>query len=176
MPPRAHLKQTAAGLVPEGAGWFVVNARQAPWLTGEFGAYTRFEGDERFPALGFNVAVLEPGQPSCYYHAEDEQEDFLVLRGECLLIVEGEEHPLRQWDFVHCPPWTEHVFVGAGDRPCALLAVGTRRAGGVVYPDSDLARRHRAGVTRVTRDPAEAYADIADDVAAPYRHGWLGDD
>jgi uncharacterized cupin superfamily protein len=173
MPDEAPLRQTPGGLVPENAGWFVVNAREARWLSGEFGAYTRFEGETRFPSVGINIGVLQPGQPACYYHAENEQEDFLVLAGRCLLLIEGEERPLRAWDFVHCPPWTEHVLVGAGDGPCAILAVGTRLSDEVVYPVSELARRHRAGVLRRTRDPAEAYTGLADDVDTPYQPGWL---
>ncbi|MBV8735249.1 MAG: cupin domain-containing protein, partial [Solirubrobacterales bacterium] len=138
----------------------MLNAREARWLDGQYGAYTRFEGDPRFPKLGFNIGVLEPGQPACMYHGEDEQEDFLVLSGECLLLIEGTEQRLKQWDFVHCPPWTEHVFVGAGEGPCTLLAVGTRLADSVVYPRSELALRHHAGVERETREPDEAYAGI----------------
>ena len=175
MPDKAPLKQTGSGLVPEGGGWFVLNARDARWLTGDFGSYTRFEGDTRFPHLGFNIGVLQPGQPACYYHGEDDQEDFLVLSGECLLLIDGEERHLSAWDFVHCPPWTEHVFIGAGDGPCTVLAVGTRRTDAVVYPESELAQRHRAGVSRRTRSPAKAYADVADDVDTPYRDGWLPD-
>jgi uncharacterized cupin superfamily protein len=173
VPDKAPLHRTAGGLVPEGAGWFVVNARDARWLSGDFGAYTRFEGETRFPLLGINIGVLQPGQPACYYHGENEQEDFLVLDGACLLLIEGQERELKAWDFVHCPPWTEHVFVGAGDGPCAILAVGTRLTDEVVYPVSELARRHRAGVLRETRDPREAYADLPDDVESPYQIGWL---
>jgi uncharacterized cupin superfamily protein len=173
MVPEAPLKSTDGGLVPEGEGWFVLNAREARWLEGEFGAYTRFEGEARFPRVGINIGVLEPGQPACMYHGEDEQEDFLVLSGECLLLIEGQERRLQAWDFVHCPAWTEHVFVGAGDGPCVVLAVGTRLSDDVVYPPSDLARRHGAGVQRETRDPGEAYADIRDDVAVGYRRDWL---
>ena len=169
----AALRRTAAGLVPEGDGWFVLNARDARWMVGDFGAYTRFEGEHRFPRMGVNIGVLEPGQPACYYHAEDEQEDFLVLSGECLLLIEGEERRLRAWDFVHSPPWTEHVFIGAGDGLCAVLAVGTRLEGSVVYPESELAQRHRAGVAREVRDPAQAYTGLEDDVETPYRRGWL---
>jgi len=171
--PEAQLKPTEHGLEPAGEGWFVVNAREAKWLDGDFGAYTRFEGETRFPKLGFNIGVLAPGQAACYYHGEDDQEDFLVLAGECLLLIEGEERPLRQWDFVHCPDWTEHVFVGAGDGPCAILAVGTRQGTGVVYPRSDVALRQHAGVEQETRDPKEAYAKIRPDVEVPYRDGWL---
>lgn len=173
MIPEASLEGGDGGMVPVGDGWFVLNAREARWLDGHFGAYTRFEGESRFPRLGFNIGVLAPGQPACYYHAEDEQEDFLVLAGECLLLIEGEERRLRAWDFVHCPPRTEHVFVGAGGRPCTILAVGTRGGDEVVYPDSELARRHRAGVERETHDPDEAYADIPADQAVGYRKGWL---
>jgi len=93
----------------------VLNAREAKWLDGAYGAYARFEGEPRFQQLGFNIGVLRPGQPSSMYHGEDGQEDFLVLSGECLLLIEAEERRLGQWDFVHCPAWTEHVFVGAGD-------------------------------------------------------------
>lgn len=169
----AKLARQAEGLAPTDSGWFVVNAREAAWLTGSFGAYTRFEGAARFPQFGINIGVLEPGQAACYYHAENEQEDFLVLAGECLLIVEGEERPLRQWDFVHCPAWTEHVFVGAGDGPCAVLAAGTRLSDEVVYPASEIAQRHRAGVAAETRDPEQAYADIPADVPTPFTPGWL---
>jgi uncharacterized cupin superfamily protein len=117
--------------------------------------------------------VLEPGQAACYYHGEDEQEDFLVLSGECLLLIEGQERRLGAWDFVHCPQWTEHVFVGAGDGLCAVLAVGTRSDGDVIYPASELARRHRAGVEHETRAPEEAYAGVPPDTAVGYREGWL---
>ncbi len=173
MIPEAPLEQVQGGLEPRGEGWFVLNARDAKWLDGHFGAYTRFEGDARFPQYGFNIGVLAPGQPACFYHAEDEQEDFLVLSGECLLLIEGQERPLKAWDFVHCPTRTEHVFVGAGDGPCAVLAVGTRLSGDVVYPESELAQRHRAGVDKETRKPSEAYASIRPDVPVGYREGWL---
>ena len=173
MPKESRLRPTPAGKVPDGAGWFVLSAREARWLTGDFGAYTRFEGDDRFPHLGINIGVLEPGQPACYYHAENNQEDFLVLSGECLLLIEDQERRLRAWDFVHCPPWTEHVFIGAGHGPCAILAVGTRLSDEVVYPDSELAQRYRAGVRREARDPDDAYADIADDTEVPFREEWL---
>jgi uncharacterized cupin superfamily protein len=169
----APLEPADSGKVPSGEGWFVVNAGEARWLDGDFGAYTRFEGDARFPTMGINIGVLQPGQPGCYYHRENEQEDFLVLSGECLLLIEGQERRLRAWDFVHCPPWTEHVFVGAGDGPCAILAVGTRLTDDVVYPESELAQRHRAGVNRETRDPGAAYADLPEDVPVPFQPGWL---
>ena len=175
MPEEARLKQTPGGLVPEGNGWFVLNARDARWLTGDFGAYTRFEGEDRWQHLGFNIGVLQPGQPACYYHAESDQENFLILSGECLLLIEGEERQLKAWDFVHCPPWTKHVFVGAGDGPCAVLAVGSRSGDDTIYPESELAQRHRAGVSRETKEPSEAYTDIADDVDMHYQDGWLPD-
>lgn len=173
MVPEAPLERDEGGLVPAGEGWFVLNSRRARWLAGDFGAYTRFEGASRFPKVGINIGVLEPGQPSCMYHGEDEQEDFLVLSGECLLLIEGQERRLEAWDFVHCPAWTEHVFVGAGDRPCTIPAIGTRSSDEVVYPLSELARRHGAGVPRETSNPDEAYAEITDDVDTGYQDGWL---
>jgi len=173
MVPEAPITRTEHGLAPNGEGWFVLNAQEAKWVDGHFGAYTRFEGEPRFPQLGFNIAVLAPGQPACYYHGENEQEDFLVLSGKCLLLIEGQERPLRQWDFVHCPAWTEHVFVGAGEGPCAVLAVGTRLTDEVVYPRSEVALRHKAGVEKETREPREAYAEIPADDEVPYRPGWL---
>jgi uncharacterized cupin superfamily protein len=170
---KASLEPSEGGLAAAASGWFVLNARDARWLDGCFGAYTRFEGDERFPRLGFNIGVLEPGQPACMYHGEDEQEDFLVLSGECLLLIEDTEQRLRASDFVHCPPWTEHVFVGAGDRPCTILAVGSRSGGDVIYPASELAERHRARVQQETDDPDQAYADIPPDKPATYHRDWL---
>ena len=173
MVPEAKYEQAENGTVPRGEGWFVLNTRDAAWRDSDFGAYTRFEGDVRFPQIGINIGILAPGQPSCMYHAEDEQEDFLVLYGECLLLVQGQERRLKAWDFVHCPAWTEHVFVGAGDGPCGLLAIGTRGGGDIVYPASELAQRHRAGVERETKEPKEAYASYTDDRSVPFDERWL---
>jgi uncharacterized cupin superfamily protein len=168
--------QPPAGRAPEGSGWFVLNAADARWLNGAFGTYTRFEGDEndaRFSGLGINIAIVAPGQPSSLYHAESAQEDFLVLAGECLLIVEGQERPLRQWDFVHCPSWTEHAFVGAGPGPCVVLAVGRRPSEAILYPVSGVAQRYGAGVERGSRDSDEAYATVPPDVPATFTAGLL---
>jgi uncharacterized cupin superfamily protein len=173
MIPEAPLEPAGKGMAPAGDGWFVLNVSEARWVEGTFGAYTSFEGAGKFPHLGVNIGVLSPGQPACYYHGEDDQEDFLVLSGECLLVIEGEERRLEQWDLVHCPPWTEHVLIGAGDGPCAVLAVGSRRTHDVVYPASEVAQRHGAAVSKETRSPREAYADVAPDVDTEYRAGWL---
>ena len=157
----AKLEESGAGLVPVSDGWFVVNVRDTRWEDHEtFGAGCIFEGpDARFTQLGINICVMEPGQPNCRYHRESLQEDFLVLWGECVLLVEEQERPLKAWDFVHCPPGTNHVFVGAGDGPCAILMTGARRdEDEIVYPVSELALRHGAGVDVETDSPAEAYA------------------
>jgi uncharacterized cupin superfamily protein len=166
----AALEQTESGLVPKGEGWFVLNAKEARWLEHEtFGSGTVFEGDPKFSELGINISVLAPGQPLCMYHREDAQEDFLVLFGDCLLLVEGEERPLKAWDLVHCPPWTDHVIVGAGDGPCGILAVGSRARDDIVYPVADVATRHGAGVEKETPDPKEAYAPFERPAEALYR-------
>jgi glyoxylate utilization-related uncharacterized protein len=110
------VERTENGVTPAGDGWLVVNARDARWFeTDGCGFYASFEGENtRFTELGVGLGILRPGEPSAMYHGEDAQEDFLVLAGECLLLIEGEERRLRAWDFVHCPPWAEHIFVGAG--------------------------------------------------------------
>jgi uncharacterized cupin superfamily protein len=165
--PEARLDDFGSGLAPVTDGWFVVNVRDAEWWSSERrGARCPFEseyppGDTapvEFGQLGINVTVLEPGQ-SGLYHAEAGQEAFLVLSGECKLLVEGEERRLRPWDFFHAPPWTEHILVGAGDGPCAILMAGARSGDpGVRYPVSDLAARYGASVDEETSDWREAYA------------------
>ena len=162
--PEARMGETAGGLEPQTDGWFVVNTADACWWHNDaFGEKCRFEARERpFPQIGISLVVLHPGKPNCMYHGEEIQEDFLVLSGECLLLVEGEERRLGAWDFVHCPAWTEHVFVGAGDGPCAVLMVGARPDVEVVYPVSEPARRHGASVERETRSADEAYAASPD--------------
>lgn len=121
-----------------------------------------------------NAAETRPGQPNCKYHGESAREDLLVLSGECSLVVEGVERRLRAWDFVHCPGWTEHVFVGAGDGPRLLLMVGDRReTGGIVYPVSEAAARHGASVAVETAHPREAYAGSTPRVEIPARRDVL---
>jgi uncharacterized cupin superfamily protein len=170
-PQEAQLEAAASGLVPVTDGWFVVNVRDAAWLSNEtFGLRCVFEGStpalranpeltgHTFDQLGLTLTVVSPGQPSGLYHAESNQEDFLVLTGECLAIVDGQERRLRQWDFLHCPPGTEHVFVGAGDGPCVLFMTGARSPDReIVYPRSEAALAHGAGVEVETSSPKDAY-------------------
>ena len=178
MIPEAPLERTEHGLVAQEDGWFVLNARDSTWLHGpRRSAICDLEGDVvDFPQLGINITVLEPGVPMAMYHWEADQEDFLVLAGEALLVVEGEERPLRQWDFVHCPPGTKHVLVGAGDTPCAILAVGAREHstgadwGG--YTVDAAALRHGAGVEEETTEATEAYAGLTKRERSAYREGW----
>ena len=172
----APLEDAGSGLAPASEGWFVVNVRDAEWLTSEppsesdgtsddegreitSGAECAFEGrNVEFPRLGVRIHVLQPGERNGLYHGESEQEDFLVLSGECLLLVEGQERRLRAWDFVHSPAWTQHIFVGAGDEPCAILMVGSRSKDWKVrYPVSQLAARYGASAEEDTSDPDQAY-------------------
>jgi uncharacterized cupin superfamily protein len=185
MIPESELVTTEHGLVPKGQGWFVLNARDTQWwqrpgrgVLCEFEG-AGFEGATDFEQLGINLTRLAPGEPMSMYHRENDQEDFLVLEGEALLIAEGEERPLRKWDFVHCPAGTGHVIVGAGDTPCLVLAVGARdRSTGPdwgVYTVDDAALRHGASVERETTDPAEAYARFGGGGLTRYGEGWLPD-
>jgi uncharacterized cupin superfamily protein len=168
-------RETKHGLVADGDGWFVLNAADSRWNdTGPFGFYCNFEGKRRFRELGLNVNVLEPGQSLGLYHRERAQEDFLVLAGECLLLVEGEERTLRAWDFVHCPPATNHMIIGAGNGPAVVLAVGARpRRNRIVYPADPLASRHGVGAGHETTKPQEAYAAFPRRRRCRYRPGWL---
>ena len=178
MVPEAPLEQTETGLMPAGEGWFVLNAREARWLhrKGQ-SASCEFEGETEFPQIGIFLRVLTPGAPIGMYHWEADQEDFLVLSGEALLIIEGEERPLHPWDFVHCPPETKHIIIGAGDVPCLVLAVGAREHQGAPgwggYTVDELALRHRAGVEEETADAKEAYALVPKYEPTRYQDGWL---
>jgi uncharacterized cupin superfamily protein len=180
--PESRLTKTEWGLLPTDKGWFVVNARESFWLEREeLGALTRFEGFDQatdFDQLGINIRVLMPGHPMSMYHWEADQEDFLVVSGEALAIVEGEERPMRAWDLLHCPAGTNHVIIGAGDGPCVVVAVGARDKsvdspdwGG--YPVDETALRHGAGVEEETTEPDVAYAKFKRGEPTHYRDGWL---
>ena len=158
---QARLEETDGGLAPATEGWFVVNVRDGRWVTNDvLGAAFILEGDDvGFPQVGYTIGILQPGQAGGRYHHESDQEDFLVLAGECLLLIEEEERPLKAWDFVHCPPGTDHSFVGAGDGPCVIFMTGARGENKeIVYPLSELAISHGAGVEKETSSPSEAYA------------------
>jgi uncharacterized cupin superfamily protein len=116
--------------VPVTGGWFVVNARDARWSHNEMRSVCRFggEGDAHFDDLGVSLYWLRHGQAMSMYHHEAGQEDFLVLQGSCLLVVEGHERKLQTWDLVHCPPRTPHTIVAGADESALVLAVGARKA------------------------------------------------
>jgi uncharacterized cupin superfamily protein len=159
----AQVDDTPYGRNPASEGWFVLNLGDALAVRNEVkgGAVYPLEPEgEPFTGLGVNVHVVWPGEPSALYHSEGVREAFLVLAGECTLIVEEQERPLRQWDFFHCPAGTRHIFVGAGDGPCAILMMGARpEVEQLHYPVSEVAAKHGASVARDTPNPIEAYAD-----------------
>ena len=185
MVPESTLEETEHGLAPTGGGWYVLNMRDAEWRHADGrGAVCvvsdDFEGWRRdADQLGVNPFVLMPGEPMSMYHWEADQEDFLVVSGEALLVVEGEERQLRAWDLVHCPPNTKHVLIGAGDGPCVVIAVGSRQHidspdwGG--YTVDEAALRHHAGVEQDTTEPKEAYASVTHRQPTRYQDGWLPD-
>jgi uncharacterized cupin superfamily protein len=158
------------GGVPQTAGWFVLNARDARWMHNDMRSVCKYggEGEAHFDDLGIGLYWIQPGRPMSMYHHEAGQEDFLVLRGEGLLIVEGQERELRPWDLFHCPPRTPHTIVAGGDEPTLILAVGARKdRGSVRYPVDAAALRHGAGVERETDSPPEAYARFSEPRPGP---------
>jgi uncharacterized cupin superfamily protein len=158
---QAKIEQTEAGAAAASPGWFVLNLADSAWMRSEVGGeWTDFEPKEGFEQYGIGVHVLQPGQPNGKYHSENVQEDFLVLAGECILVVEEEERRLKAWDFFHCAPGTRHICVGAGDGPCAILMVGARGEGKKLrYPESQVAARYGAAAPEETDSPREAYSD-----------------
>jgi uncharacterized cupin superfamily protein len=180
----APLEETELGLVCKGPGWFVVNAQEARWRRAGENRYSNLGGDTLFDQLGIGITVLAPGQPLAAYHWETDQEDFLVLAGEGTLVIEGEERPLRQWDFVHCPPGTAHVIVGG---PCTVLSVGSRERHTMLdengqrvgrpdwgeYVAHPAAARYGAAPEQTTTSNEEAYKNFPPTEFTRYG-GWLG--
>jgi len=183
MVPESKLEQTEHGRVPKSEGWYVLNMCDAEWrhadgrgavcvVADDFEGWRR-ESDQ----LGVNPFVLGPGEPMAMYHWEADQEDFLVVSGEAVLIVEGEERLVRAWDFVHCPPNTKHVIIGAGSGPCLVIAVGARthdgEPGSLGFTVDEVAKRHDASVEEDTTDGGVAYAPLPARQPTAYRDGWL---
>ena len=182
MVPESKLGKTEHGLVPTGEGWFVLNMRDAEWrhVDGRGAVCVvadDFEGWRKFDQLGVNPFVLRPGEPMAMYHWEADQEAFLVISGEAVLIIEGEQRPLRAWDFVHCPPNTRHVIVGSGSGPCVVIAMGARAHDGqhssLGFTVDGIAKRHGASVEEDTMDGGIAYATVPGREPTAYRDGWL---
>ena len=162
----AELERTEYGLAPRGEGWYVVNLRDAEWRHADGRgavcvASDDFEGWRRASdQLGVNVFALSPGEPMALYHREADQEGFLVLSGEAVLVVEGQERRLRQWDYFHCPPGTDHITIGAGEQGAAIFMLGTRSEGHRIhYPANPVAARHGASVAESTDRAQGAYKD-----------------
>jgi mannose-6-phosphate isomerase-like protein (cupin superfamily) len=187
MTPEATLRQTASGLVPSTGGWFLLNVRDARWSDKPGQGYSlpltgvdAYEAETFFPMLGMAIRVMHPGEPSTTYHWETEQEDFLVLAGEAVLICEGQERAVRQWDFVHCPPETRHAFVGAGDGPCVLLCASSRQfqkdGPWGSYCVDETAGRHNASSPEETQDASIAYARFPPARETGYPGGLLPGD
>jgi uncharacterized cupin superfamily protein len=178
MVPESRPEKTEHGLLPKGEGWFVIGMRDAVWRHADGRgavcvALDDFEGERQVEQLGVNPFMLGPGEPMAMYHWEADQEDFLVVSGEAVLIIEGEERQLRAWDFVHCPPNTKHVIIGAGSGPCLVIAIGARERDILGFTADEVAKRHGVSVKEDTTDPDVAYAPLPRREPTAYRDGWL---
>jgi uncharacterized cupin superfamily protein len=176
--PEASSEETPYGRYVTSDGWFVLNLEDALAVRNEEKGGSVYPIEPRaapFRGFGVKVHILSPGEPNALYHSEAVQEGFLVLSGECTLIVEEEERALRQWDYFHCPPGTHHVFVGAGDGPCAILMIGLRpEVETLHYPASRVAEKYGASASKDTYEPDEAYADWPGEYQ-PLRLPWPPD-
>jgi uncharacterized cupin superfamily protein len=155
--------------------WSVRSVRDLAWTENRMGAYCDLlQGDDdAAEEFAINLNVLGRGQPMAIYHFEPHQEGFLVLRGECELIADGETRPLRQWDYVHCASDVPHVIVGAGDEPALVLAVGSRvGGGGATYPPEPLAARYGAS-TDEEHDARAAYEAFGPSKDVPFREEFI---
>jgi uncharacterized cupin superfamily protein len=167
----AHIEKTPEGQVPVDGGWFILNLGEMAWETApSFGVWCDFDGPEHqsgTPGIGVHVHVLQPGEAPGYYHAEDAQEGFIVLSGECIAIVEGQERRMRRWDYLHSPPGTEHITVATGDEPCAILMFGSPDPSRKVeWIANETAARYGASVVTTTGRHTEAYGDLPKSVRA----------
>jgi mannose-6-phosphate isomerase-like protein (cupin superfamily) len=179
----AELEETEVGLLPKTQGWFIMSALETRWfdkpgqghsvsLTG----YNEYEAETFFPMLGMSIRVAGPGDATTTYHWETEQEGFLVLSGEGIAIIEGEERPLKQWDFVHCPPGTRHAFAG-GEPPLVLLCASSRQfqkdGPWGYYCFDETAAKYNAASPEDTQDGEIAYARFAEVRKTRYPGGLL---
>ena len=170
----ASVEETPYGRYVTSEGWFVLNLADALAVRNAEKGGATYPIEPRvapFVDFGVHLTVLWPGDPNALYHSEGVQEGFLVLSGECTLVVEEEERPLRQWDYFHCPSGVSHVFVGAGRQPCVILMIGARPDVDLRYPASAVAAKHNASVAKDTDEPDEAYADWPGEYA-PVRLPW----
>lgn len=170
----APLARTPAGFAVDGDGWYIVNvAEVAGGASSALGGSVKLAGYREdawaSPELAVNIRVLEPGVPNARYHRENVDEAFLVLRGECLAVVEEQERRLRKGDFLYAPAGTAHIFVGAGDGPCSVLMMSRRireEDEAIEYPASEVAARHGASVKTTTTSAEEAYSGLPERVPA----------
>jgi uncharacterized cupin superfamily protein len=161
----ARIERTPEGQVAVDGGWFILNLGEMAWETVPgFGVWCGFDGPESQTStrrVGVHIHVLKPGEANGYYHAEAEQEGFVVLSGECVAVVEGQERRMRRWDYLHSPAGTRHITIGAGEEPCAILMFGSPDPSRKVeWIADENAAKYGASVAYTTDRDTEAYGEL----------------
>lgn len=92
--------------------------------------------------LGYNVSICPPGKSVCPFHNHRINEEmFFILEGDGLLRFGDQRYPLRQGDFVACPPGgreVAHQMINTGATDLKYIALGTETREEICeYPDSD---------------------------------------
>ena len=83
-------------------------------------------------SFGLNVVEIEPGY-SIPEHDElerDQEEVFVVLDGECVMVVDGEDHPAPAGTFVRVAPKPLRTIRNDGDAPARVLIVSAPTTSG----------------------------------------------
>jgi quercetin dioxygenase-like cupin family protein len=96
-------------------------------VRGEVGFRTIFGGATTETDFTAGVSELEPGG-WLGHHRHEPAEIYYVLRGEGVLTIDGEDHPVSAGSAAHIPGNSEHAVRNTGDGPLRVFyafAVGS---------------------------------------------------
>ena len=83
-------------------------------------------------SFGMNIVELPPGE-SIPEHTEvdrDQEEVFITLSGDAVLVVDGEEHPAPTGTFCRLDPEPQRTVVNRSDAEAVILIVSAPRTSG----------------------------------------------
>jgi uncharacterized cupin superfamily protein len=83
-------------------------------------------------AFGVNLVEIAPGAaiPEHDELARDQEELFVIMEGDAVLVVDGEDHPAPNGTYARLDPEHLRTVRNDGDRPALVLIVSAPRTSG----------------------------------------------
>jgi mannose-6-phosphate isomerase-like protein (cupin superfamily) len=97
---------------------FIVDEKEREYRYGDNGPKYLMKG----PRMNFAIVQFMPGDDFRAHYHEIMEEDFYILEGTVLIVVDGVSYTLTKGQFIHVEPKEVHYLINRSGAPVRMVA------------------------------------------------------